>query len=81
MLLKKLLILGVGIPLGLAIIKYRERIQRFTGPFAFAETWLGTGGTYTVIFLFGCAVVVGTILYFLGAHEILLAKFVGKIGF
>ncbi|PIQ78116.1 hypothetical protein COV81_05365 [Candidatus Peregrinibacteria bacterium CG11_big_fil_rev_8_21_14_0_20_41_10] len=81
MFLKRLLILLIGIPLGLAIIKFREKIYQWTGPINFAEKYLGNGGTFTLIAILGGIVVVGTIIYFTGAHEVILGKLVNTIKF
>ena len=49
------------------LIKYRERVVAFTGKFAWAEQYLGMGGTYNlmviiavVLFLWGVASITGT---------------------
>ena len=49
------------------LIKYRERVVSFTGKFAWAERYLGSGGTYNlmviiavILFLWGVAALTGT---------------------
>ncbi len=55
--------------MGLAIIYYRERIQRFTGNFSSAEKYLGPGGTFSFIFLLGLAVVMLSVFYITGTLD------------
>lgn len=68
----KILAILVGVPLGMAIIKYRERVETWTGPVLFAEEKLGSGGTYTLIAIIGVLVVGLSIFYAVGALDILL---------
>lgn len=46
---------------GVALIKYRKNVKSWTGNFAWAEHYLGHGGTYLVFIVFGM------FLIFLGA--------------
>ncbi|MEK7524466.1 MAG: hypothetical protein AAB588_05570 [Patescibacteria group bacterium] len=68
----------VGFPLGIVVIVYRERIKRFTGDFAFAESWFGPGGTYTALLLFGLLLSLGSLMYALGTIQLVLSQFFGK---
>lgn len=81
MLLKKIIYLLIGLPAGLALIKYRERVYQWTGPIGFAEKYLGNGGTFTLIVIVGSIMVLLSISYFLGAHEYLLSKIVTLLKF
>jgi hypothetical protein len=64
------IILGIiGITAGLLAIKYRERIQYVTGDVAFAEKYLGTGGTFTLYLLVGSATVILSILFMTGVLQ------------
>lgn len=54
------------------LIKYREKIVELTGKFAWAEKYLGSGGTYNlmvilaiIFFFWGIAAVTGTTHLFL----------------
>lgn len=69
----------IGIPLGFAIVVYRERVKRFTGDIAWAEKHLGPGGSYTAILIFGLAVVIGSFLYMMGTLQILLENTLGRL--
>lgn len=63
----KSFILGlIGIVAGLLIIKYREKLQTWTGNISFAERYLGPGGTFTLLLLIGAATVILSILYMTG---------------
>ncbi len=55
--------------LGLVIMIYREKIKQFTGTFAFAESWFGTGGTYTFFIIFGFLLTVGSIFWVTGTLD------------
>lgn len=67
----------IGFPLGLAIVVYRERVKRFTGDFAFAESWFGPGGTYTAILIFGLIVSIGSLMYAFGTLQGMFMMFLG----
>ena len=45
------------------LIKYREKVVGFTGKFAWAEKYLGTGGTYNLM------VIISIILFFWGVAK------------
>lgn len=64
----------IGIPLGFAIVVYRERVKRFTGDIAWAEKHFGEGGSYTAILIFGLVIAIGSFLYMMGTLQILFEK-------
>lgn len=64
----------IGIVCGLLIIKYREKIQRVSGPIAFAEKYLGPGGTFSMYLLTGCGTVILSILYAFGIIQSIIEK-------
>ena len=64
--MKKFFISAILLYSGLMIIKYRETFYNFTGPNAWAEKWLGSGGTYNLYVLIGTFLAIGSILYFFG---------------
>ena len=45
------------------LIKYREKVVGFTGKFAWAEKYLGSGGTYNLM------VIIAVILFFWGVAK------------
>ena len=67
----------IGIPTGLLMIIYRERVKRFTGDFAFAEKWFGDGGTYTALMLVGLLITIGSLMYMLGTLQALISGVFG----
>lgn len=69
----------IGFPLGLAIVVYRERIKRFTGDVGFAERWFGPGGTYTALLILGLIVAFASLMYALGALQMLFSKLLGPL--
>lgn len=67
----------IGFVLAYLLLRYRGKVYDFTGPWGFAERYLGAGGT-------GTAMVLVAILIFLIAITILLGKlnvlFSGTVG-
>ena len=63
---------------GLAIIIYRERLQRFSGSFAFAEKWFGQGGTFQFYLLLGLGFIVFSVLYITGTLDAVIEKTIGR---
>ncbi len=56
----------VGILLSYFIVRYRKNIVEWTGKFAWAERYLGMGGTYTVLIFLSIGVFMFSILYMTG---------------
>ena len=77
--MKRFLISLVCMALGFAIIKYREALYRFTGPNAWAERWLGSGGTFNLYILIGSGVVIASILYLFGVLDGLTEAVFGRL--
>lgn len=65
----RVLVLLIGAPLGLLIVVYRYHLKQFTGDIAFAEQYLGGGGTYNLFALIGIAVFVFSLMYAFGALQ------------
>lgn len=55
--------------IGVALIKYRKNVYEWTGRFAWAERYLGNGGTVLVIVLAGCLLIFLSIAYPTGAID------------
>ncbi len=53
----------LAIAAAFALIKYREKVVGFTGKFAWAEKYLGSGGTYNLM------VIIAVILFFWGVAK------------
>jgi hypothetical protein len=58
-----------GIPLGFIIIIYRYHLKQFTGDIAFAETYLGAGGTYNLFVIIGLAISILSMMYAFGTLQ------------
>jgi len=68
------IIVGIfGIPLGILIMVYRFHLKQITGDIAFAEHYLGAGGTYTFFILLGILIAVLSMMYAFGN----LQEFIG----
>ncbi|HLG25626.1 MAG TPA: hypothetical protein VI588_02430 [Candidatus Gracilibacteria bacterium] len=65
----RILVALFGIPLGVVIMIYRYSLKGITGDIAFAETYLGSGGTYTLILLIGLACSVLSLMYAFGTLQ------------
>ena len=77
--MNKFLIAIIGFPLSFIIIYFRAKIKDFTGDIGFAEQYLGSGGTYTMIFLIGVLTFILTLMYVMGTLQGFLGATVGKI--
>lgn len=66
---------------GIAVITYRERMQRLSGNFAFAEKWLGAGGTFTFYIFLGLGMIVFSVLYVTGTLDGFIEGTVGRFFF
>ena len=72
-------ILGIiGVLVGLALIKYREPIQKITGPMEWGEKLFGSGGTFTFLVLVGSLTVIISILHIFGFIGPLLTDLFGR---
>lgn len=64
--------------LGIGIMIYRERIKNFTGSFGFAESWFGSGGTYTFLALVGLLISICSILWITGTLDGMFNATIGR---
>lgn len=71
----------IGFPLAFLIIVYRVRIKHFTGNIAFAEKYIGTGGTYTLYVILGVLVFILTLMYVTGTLQAFLSGTFGPLFF
>ncbi|MEZ4086985.1 MAG: hypothetical protein R3B71_01405 [Candidatus Gracilibacteria bacterium] len=67
----------LGVPLGFLIMIYRYKLKQITGDVAWAEQYLGSGGTYNLFILIGLAVTILSIMYAFGSLQELTAGTVG----
>lgn len=64
------LVIGIiGIPLGFVILFYRAAIKQFMGNIAWAEKYLGLGGTWTFIVILGVLTSVLSFLWMMGVIQ------------
>ena len=73
----RILIGLLGVPLGIVIMIYRYQLKQFTGDIAFAEEYLGSGGTYTFFVLIGLGFSILSVMYALGTLQ---GFFIGNLG-
>jgi len=71
----------VGFIGGLAMIAYREKVQRVTGNFAFAEKYLGNGGTFSFFILLGLGIILLSIFYITGTLDAIINATAGRVFF
>jgi len=69
----RVLIFILGVPLGIAIMIYRYQLKQFTGDIAWAEQYLGSGGTYNLFILIGLVVSILSVMYAFGTLQDLFA--------
>ncbi len=67
----------LGVPLGFLIMIYRYKLKQLTGDVAWAEQYLGSGGTYNLFILIGLAVTILSIMYAFGSLQDLAAGTIG----
>lgn len=68
----------LGVPLGVVIIIYRYHLKQFTGDIAFAEQYLGSGGTYNLFVLIGLAVSILSMMYAFGTIQEFFTGYLGS---
>ena len=67
----------IGIPLGFLLLKYREKVKDWTGNIGWAEQYLGTGGTWSVLILIGVLMIVLSFMFMVGSLQ---TMFFGSFG-
>lgn len=77
----KILFAIFGFPVSFLLIIYRNKIKQFTGDIDFAEKYLGSGGTYTLILIVGVLLFVITLMYVTGTLQSFLKTTFGPIFF
>lgn len=78
-LMQKFLVFIIGNGLAYLLIRYRRQIRDFIGEIPFAETYIGGGGTATMIALIGILTFILTIMYVFGTLDGLLQSTIGRI--
>ncbi|QQR55166.1 hypothetical protein IPG41_01185 [Candidatus Peregrinibacteria bacterium] len=59
----------IGMLIGLLILIYRPKIKDFTGDIAFAERYLGSGGTWTFFIILGVGIFILSLLWATGTFQ------------
>ena len=54
---------------GMLVIIFRARIKDLTGDIGFAERYLGSGGTWTFLFLIGLGMFILSLMWSLGTIQ------------
>lgn len=68
------------IPTGFFILIRADKVvDNFTGRIDFAEKYLGSGGTYTFIKLFGLAMIILSFMYLTGGLGWFLSNTLGRL--
>ena len=67
--MNKLIIFLIGFPIALLMIIYRYKIINFTGKFEWAESKLGSGGSYTLVVVMAMVIWIGCMMYALGSFD------------
>lgn len=65
--------------LGFSIIVFRVKIKNLTGNIAFAEKYLGAGGTWTFLWMLGTVIFILSLMWATGSLQGFLLKNVGPI--
>jgi len=76
--MQKFLILIIGSVISYLLLRYKGAVKNFTGDFAFAEKYLGSGGTNTFIVIVGILTFVFSLMYVLGTLDTLLLGIFGR---
>lgn len=73
--MKQILLGLVGMYLSYLIIRFRKHIVDWTGKIGWAETMLGSGGTYNAMVLFAIVIFFFSILYMTGNLDSMFSGF------
>jgi len=73
----RFLVFIIGFAIAIVILKYRSQIKGFTGDIAFAERFLGVGGTNTLLVIVAILVFVGSLMYSLGTLQAIMEAVLG----
>lgn len=64
----KFFLFVLAVIIGVLVMKYTDPIVRMVGKNAWAEQYLGGGGTYTMWKLIAVALIVVSLIYWVGWH-------------
>lgn len=69
----------MGMIAGFLIIIFRAKIKDVTGDIGFAERYLGPGGTWTFLLIFGVGVFIFSLMWSLGTLQDFFMKTAGPL--
>ena len=69
----------IGIVTSFVMIYYRRELIEFTGPWGWAESMFGGGGSYTGVFVIGVLMFFLSLAYATGTLDDVLMATVGKL--
>lgn len=72
----KILLFLLLIASGFGLLIYTEKVKSFIGEVAFAEKYLGSGGTYTFLKLLGLFLLFASIIYITGTYDRFIPEFI-----
>ncbi|MBU1702824.1 hypothetical protein KJ951_00265 [Patescibacteria group bacterium] len=75
----RVLVFVFGLPLGILIMVFRFHLKQFTGDIAWAEQYLGSGGTYNLFILIGLVVSILSVMYAFGTLQTIIGGTFGTI--
>ncbi|MBT4917411.1 hypothetical protein HON58_03145 [Candidatus Peregrinibacteria bacterium] len=76
--MQKFFILVIGVATAYLILRYRRQLKDLVGDIGFAERYLGSGGTNTLIVIIAVFTFVFTLMYVLGTLDSLLFNVFGR---
>ena len=77
--MKKFLVLVLCSAISYLMLKYRGQVKQFTGDIDFAEKYLGSGGTNTLIVIIALLFFIGGLMHFTGALDSLVQNTFGSL--
>ncbi len=77
--MKKFIILIMCSLVSFLMLKYRGQVKQFTGDIDFAEKYLGSGGTNTLIVIVAIMLFIGSLMYVTGTLDSLLQNTFGDL--
>jgi C4-dicarboxylate transporter len=77
--MKNLIVLIMCSLVSFLMLKYRGQVKQFTGDIDFAEKYLGSGGTNTLIVIVAILLFVGSLMYVTGTLDSLLQNTFGGL--
>ena len=77
--MKKFIILIMCSLVSFLMLKYRGQVKQFTGDIDFAEKYLGSGGTNTLIVIVAVMLFIGALMYVTGTLDSLVQNTFGDL--